>query len=86
MFIFTSYVVAVGLDVSGEVGVLGDGGAVVVQRRELRGDICVSRHKDSRQDWRRRDAFFKDPFTDSKAAIAKRLTHSVSPPSGSGRG
>lgn len=86
MFIFTSYVVAVGLDLSGEVGVLGDGGAVVVQRWELRGDICVSWHKDSRQNWRHREASYKDPFTDSKAAIAKRLTHSVSPPSGSGRG
>lgn len=86
MFIFTSYVVTVGLDVSREVGVLGDGWAVVVQQRELRGDICVSWDKDRGQNWRRREAFFKDPFTDSKAAVTTTLTHSASPPSGSGRG
>lgn len=75
-----------GLDVSGEVGVLRDGRAVVVQLRELRGDICLSWDKDRGQNWKHREAFFKDPVTDSKAAVTKTLTHSASPPSGSGRG
>lgn len=76
----------VGLDVSGEVGVLGDRRAVIIQQRELCGDICMAWHEDRRQNWRHRDAFFQDRLTDSKTAIMTRLTHSVSPPSGSGRG
>lgn len=47
----TRNIVTVGLNVSREVGVLRDGWAVIIQRRELRGDICMSWHKDSRQNW-----------------------------------
>lgn len=75
-----------GLDVSGEVGVLGDRRAVVIQQREFCGDICVAWDEDRRQNWGRRDAFFQDRLTDSKTAAMRKLTHSVFPPSGSGRG
>lgn len=50
----TGDVVTVGLDVGGEAGVLGDGRAVVIQRREFRGGVSVSRDEDRRQDWERR--------------------------------
>ena len=45
----TWYVVALGLDASGEVGVLWDGVAVVIQRRELAWDLCVSGYQHRRQ-------------------------------------
>lgn len=86
MFVPIWYVVTVGLDVGGEAGVLGDRRAVVVQQRELRGDVRMARHEDRRQDWRRTDEFFQDTATDFKMATVRRATHSVSPPSGSGRG
>lgn len=41
----TGYVVALGLDAGREVGVFWDRMAVVVQRRELTGDFCVSGHQ-----------------------------------------
>lgn len=45
----TGDVVALGLDAGGEVGVLGDGVAVVVQRGELTGDLRVPRNQHRRQ-------------------------------------
>lgn len=46
-------VVALGLNARGEVGVLGDGMAVVVERRVLIGDLGVSRHQHRRQHCRK---------------------------------
>ena len=40
----TRNIVTLGLNASREVGVLGDGWAVVIQRRKLCRDICMSWH------------------------------------------
>lgn len=40
--------IALGLDARGEVSVLGDGMAVVVQRGELGRDLCVAWHQHGR--------------------------------------
>lgn len=53
ILVLTRNIVTMGLNTSGKVGVLGDGRAVVVQRRELCGDVSVSWHQDGRQNWRR---------------------------------
>lgn len=40
--LLTRNIVTLGLNASGEVGVLRDGWAVVIQRWKLCGDICMS--------------------------------------------
>ena len=96
----TRDVVALGLDPSREVGVLRDGVAVVVQGRELCGDIRVARHQDRRQDCNTHThthgysvshtaaAEDLDTHTDTSGLDHGRgcCTHLVSPRAGSGMG
>lgn len=94
----TWYVIVRGLYPCWEVGVFRYGVGVVVQRRQLRQDLCVSWHEDGRKNYRRdvqnredwMNTWFKFHTLGSVQNLSWQLRcqfpHLASPPAGSGRG